>query len=123
MARFKYYRYGTTKECKLPRTGWIRSEKDYTGKYISIEVYDRMFRDSDVTKYGLDDLNEPVKKLTKYRSAAGYTQIELADLVGIPARTLQSWETKGMNKATLDVAIKTADILKCSVYDLIEDEN
>ena len=123
MARFKYYKYGTTKDVKLPKIGWVRSEKDASGKYLTIEIYDRIIRDADVKKYHLVDLNEPTSKLTKYRSSAGITQNQLAEILGIPRRTVQTWEKNGVNKAAFDSVVKLASVLKCNVMDLYEEEN
>ena len=83
----------------------------------------RLLRPKEIKKYDLVDLNEGFKKLTIYRSSIEMTQRELAEQTGIPLKTIQRWELVGLNEGKAISAVKIADVLKCSVKDLMEDEN
>lgn len=48
-------------------------------------------------------------KLAKLRLTAGIGQNEFAQMMGIPKRTIQTWESIGMNKASLDSVVMIAD--------------
>lgn len=65
-----------------------------------------------------------MNNLKKYRKAAGLTQPELADKVGISPRTLQDYEQgrKPLEKAAAITVLTMARILGCSVADLIDQE-
>lgn len=116
MARAKSYSYKMNDvDGKVPKKGLITIEN-------GVAVYSRLLRINEINRYDLVDLNTNVKKLTKYRSSIGMKQEELAEITGISVKTIQGWEVKGMNKAALDSALKVADVLRCNVRDLLEDE-
>jgi DNA-binding XRE family transcriptional regulator len=49
-------------------------------------------------------------------------QSDLAREVGVSVRTIQGWEARGLNEARASKALKIAEILKCNIKDLMEDE-
>jgi transcriptional regulator with XRE-family HTH domain len=63
-----------------------------------------------------------MNNLKHYRKAAGLTQPELAERVGISHRTLQDYEQgrKPLEKAAAITVLTMARILGCSVADLID---
>lgn len=57
--------------------------------------------------------------LKKKRMESGLTQQRLADLSGVPRRTIQDWERFGADRAVLGKIKKVADALGCKVDDLM----
>ncbi len=62
--------------------------------------------------------------LQRQRIRAGITQQELSERTGVSIRTIQSLERgqSNINKTAVITVIKIADVLKCSIYDVIEAE-
>ena len=121
MARFKYYRYARKVDKGLPKRGFIRFEEYGVPKeYHSIAVFERMLSEAEIKKFGLIDLNDPVKKLTRIRLSAGMRQADLAEMTGISIRTIHGYEMKGMNGAPFRNVILIAKALHCNVMDLAE---
>lgn len=65
---------------------------------------------------------KPETNLKILRKKAGLTQKQLADLSGIPVRTIQQYEQrqKNINKAQAEYLVKLAKTLCCTVEELIE---
>lgn len=63
-----------------------------------------------------------MNNLKHYRTAAGLTQPELAEKVGISHRTLQDYEQnrKPLEKAAAITVLNMARVLGCTVEDLID---
>lgn len=63
-------------------------------------------------------------KLKKLREKKGITQRELAELLGIPLRTIIGYEQKqrDINKASCSTVKKIADALNVKIEDLLEGE-
>lgn len=53
------------------------------------------------------------------RKEAGLSRSKLMELTGVPVRTIQNWETSGIEHATVGAAIKVARVLGCSIEDLL----
>lgn len=53
------------------------------------------------------------------RKEAGLTQRMLAELSGVPKRTIQDWERFGADRAVLGKIKRVADVLGCKVDDLL----
>lgn len=68
---------------------------------------------------------EIMSKLQDRRNAVKLSQSQLAAVVGMPVQTLRAYESgrRNMSKCELIVALKLADALGCSPWDLIEDED
>ena len=66
----------------------------------------------------------PETNLKMRRQQAGFSQRELAELSGIPVRTIQQYEQrqKSINKAQVEYLLILARILCCDVENLIEIE-
>lgn len=64
-----------------------------------------------------------MNNIKELREKAGLSRIELAELSGVPYRTLENWE-KGIRKPLNVYQLKkVADALKCTVEELIVWEN
>lgn len=65
---------------------------------------------------------KPETNLKLLRQKAGLSQRELADLSGIPVRTIQQYEQrqKNINKAQAEYLVVLAKVLYCEVGDLME---
>ena len=65
---------------------------------------------------------KPETNLKLLRQKAGLSQRELAELAGVPLRTIQQYEQrqKSINKAMAERLIMLAKVLCCEVEDLIE---
>lgn len=127
MAKLKYFRYGqkTGTKAKFPRKNLVRFE-DGNDTYDKIAAYTVMLADDVVVRNNLVDLNEKVTKIAKLRLIAGIGQNEFANMMDIPKRTLQTWESKGLNAASFDAVVKIADFFGVKdLRDLLEpkDEN
>lgn len=110
--RFKYYRYATT-DGGIPKKGFVRYEDD-------VAVFDRMLSEAEIRKHGLEDLNAPVKKITRLRVSSGLKQSDLAEMTGIGVRTIREYEKNGTNGAPFRNVVKLAKALHCNVMDLAE---
>lgn len=64
----------------------------------------------------------PETKLKQRRQRAGLSQNDLAELSGVPKRTIQQYEQrqKSINKAQAEYLLMLAQILHCNAEDLIE---
>lgn len=127
MAKLKYFRYGqkTGTKAKFPRKNLVRFE-DGNDTYDKIAAYTVMLADDVVVRNNLVDFNEKVTKIAKLRLIAGIGQNEFANMMDIPKRTLQTWESKGLNAASFDAVVKIADFFGVKdLRDLLEpkDEN
>lgn len=60
-----------------------------------------------------------VTHLTEHRRAAGLTQSQLADIVGVSRKTINTVENHVFVPSTV-LALKLAKALDCSVHDLFE---
>lgn len=59
----------------------------------------------------------------RHRVAAGLTQVQLAERVGVTARTIQNWESQDPRRVLLPKwhhLVKLAAILECSVASFYE---
>ncbi len=76
----------------------------------------------------VDRMNElyntarPETNLKLRRQNTGLTQRELAELAGVPVRTIQQYEQrqKNINKAQAEYLVTLAQALYCEVTDLLE---
>ena len=76
----------------------------------------------------VDKVNEmykaakPETNLKLLRQKAGLSQRGLADLSGVPVRTIQQYEQrqKSINKAQAEYLVMLAQVLCCEVGDLME---
>lgn len=115
MAREKTYKFGLKNpDGKIPKDGWVMD---------GVLMMPRLMRPKEIEKFNLVDLNRGYTKLTIYRSSINMRQDTLSELTGIPVKTIQGWEFRGLNEAKVTKAIKIADALKCNVRELLEDEN
>lgn len=64
----------------------------------------------------------PDTNLKKKRNQAGYSQKQLAELSGVPMRTIQQYEQRQKNiyKAQVECLLKLSTALCCDVESLIE---
>ena len=60
-----------------------------------------------------------VTHLTKRRKAAGLTQSQLAEIVGVSRKTINTVENQVFVPSTV-LALKLAEALDCNVHDLFE---
>lgn len=58
--------------------------------------------------------------MRKLRKARGFTQEQLAKMVNASVRQIGAWE-RGENDLPLDYAVEIADVLKCSLDELVSD--
>ena len=85
------------------------------------------YHEMDIRQF-VDKLNEFYKEqkqdtnLKLLRSQLGMSQRELAELSGVPLRTIQQYEQrqKNINNAKAEYIIRLAKVLVCDVEDLIE---
>lgn len=54
------------------------------------------------------------------RIEKGLTQRQLAELSGVPRRTIQNWEESGFGNATVKNAVRVARALGKSIEELLE---
>lgn len=79
-------------------------------------------------RHFVDKMNElylaakPDTNLKRKRKQAGFSQKELAELSGVPMRTIQQYEQrqKNINKAQVEYLLKLSKTLCCEVESLIE---
>lgn len=62
------------------------------------------------------------QELRSRRMAAGFTQQQLSERLGVKQSVVSLYE-KGSNMPSLDVLIKMADVLHCSIDDLVRNDN
>lgn len=55
------------------------------------------------------------------RIMAGYTQAQLAKVIGTTQSTVSSWENGGLGKARLKDVMKLCKLFGCSINDLIRE--
>lgn len=60
-----------------------------------------------------------VVNLTEHRKAAGFTQSQLAEIIGVSRKTINTVENQVYVPSTI-LALKLARALDCSVHDLFE---
>lgn len=65
---------------------------------------------------------QPLTNLKRMRQKADFSQSELAELSGVPVRTIQQYEQrqKNINKAQVEYLMMLAQALCCRVEDLVE---
>ena len=101
-------------------------------KYIPIKEVKAMYipyHEMDIRQF-VNEMKEryraarPETNLKLRRQQAGFSQRELAELSGIPVRTIQQYEQrqKNINKAQVEYLLILARILCCDVENLIEIE-
>lgn len=61
------------------------------------------------------------ESITKIREAKKLTQVELSAIVGISQSALSMYET-GQRKPSIDIAVRIAQALGCTVDDLIQEK-
>lgn len=59
--------------------------------------------------------------LKEKRAEKGLSQRKLAELSGVPYRTIENWEQRGIDHATVGNLRKVARALGCTVGDLAGD--
>lgn len=65
------------------------------------------------------NMKEKISLLRDLRKKSGLTQDQLANAVGVTRRAVCKWERMGMRYATAENAVKVANVLGCSVEELI----
>jgi DNA-binding transcriptional regulator YiaG len=113
-----YYQWETA----MPFEGIL----DYIPLYDIIRMYSP-YHEMDVRHF-CARMNElyreanPDTKLKQLRQRAGISQNNLAELSGVPKRTIQQYEQrqKSINKAQAEYLIMLARALRCNAEDLIE---
>lgn len=139
---------GREQERIKPRYTVDRSEEYWTGwalayyqwetalkfqeivRYVPLQDILRLYspyHEMDIRQF-CDKMNElyrtakPETNLKSLRKQAGFSQRELAELSGVPVRTIQQYEQrqKNINKAQAEYLIMLAQALCCDVQDLME---
>ncbi len=85
------------------------------------------YHEMDIRQF-VDKMNELYRatmqetKLKRRRLEAGFSQSQLAEMTGIPVRTIQQYEQrqKDINKAQVQYLIVLAQVLCCQVEELVE---
>ncbi len=99
-------------------------------RYVPIQAIESLYspyHEMDIRQY-VDKMHEliraakPETNLKLLRQKAGLSQRELADLSGVPLRTIQQYEKrqKSINKAQAEYLVMLSKALCCAVDDLIE---
>ncbi len=90
-----------------------------------INIYDK-YHEMDIMHFveRVEELRQKARLgtyLGKYREMSGYSQSELADITGIPLKTLQHYEqgTKSLARANVSYVLSLARVLECRPEDLI----
>lgn len=119
------YRYGMRLRgfsigCQ-PKEGLDHAE-DGIGRYYNILVYNRRLTEKELEEYELDDLNDNESKLHKVRTANNMTVKRLAELSEVKQRQLEYLDGKPgrTNKAAAETVVRIAQVLGCSVADLMD---
>ena len=91
-------------------------------KYHSILVYNRKLTDDEIANFELDDLNNNTysNNFKKRRHEKGLTVQQIADRASCSKKTIELYDSKGINGCAVERAIKIADILNCDVRDLLD---
>jgi transcriptional regulator with XRE-family HTH domain len=63
---------------------------------------------------------ERVRNLERLRKAAGLTQAQLAEMVGVDQATVSRWE-QGERSPMIATAFAVANALHCTIDDLLKD--
>ena len=135
-------------ECIAPNYTANRSEEFWTGwalayyqwetamtfaeiiRYIplrDIQALYSPYHEMDIRQF-VDQMNtlyraaKPETNLKLLRQKAGLSQRELADLSGVPVRTIQQYEQrqKNINKAQAEYLVMLAKVLCCGIEDIME---
>lgn len=61
-------------------------------------------------------------QLKSRRKALGFNQTALAEAVGVTPGAVSQWES-GLTNPTLEMLVKIAAVLHCTVDELLHDEN
>lgn len=99
-------------------------------RYIPIREIQALYspyHEMDIRQF-VDKMNElykvakPDTNLKLLRRLAGYSQRELAELSGVPVRTIQQYEQrqKNINKAQVEYLLQLSQTLSCKIEMLIE---
>ncbi|MFR2465793.1 MAG: helix-turn-helix domain-containing protein [Clostridia bacterium] len=99
-------------------------------RYVPIKdiiALDSPYHEMDIRQF-VDKVNamykaaKPETNLKLLRQKAGLSQRELAEMSGVPMRTIQQYEQrqKNINKAKAEYLVMVAKVLCCTVDDLIE---
>lgn len=135
-------------ECSNPRYVANRSEEYWTGWALAHYQWETALSFEEITKFipihhvkalyspyhemdirhFIEKMNElyreakPDTNLKRKRKQVGLSQSELAELSGIPVRTIQQYEQrqKNINKAQVEYLFKLSSALGCNVECLIE---
>lgn len=114
MARGRLYKFKRNNpNGPIPDDGYIED---------GLLMLPRLLRPKELAKYDLVDLNEGFTKLTIFRTSINMRQTTLSKITGIPLKTIQGWELRGLNEAKAIKAVQIAKALKCTVEDLMEDD-
>ncbi|MGM9631942.1 MAG: helix-turn-helix domain-containing protein [Eubacteriales bacterium] len=110
---------------------WYSSRK-YSDilKAVSYEELEQLYyalHEADISKF-VDVINQrwedvfPETNLKRIRTAYGITQAELAKICGVSIRSIQMYEQKkkDINKANVETIYRIANVLGCTIEDLIE---
>ena len=91
------------------------------------DMYDK-YHEMDISHFvdEVDEMRESaqdISRLKRIRQYAGLSQRELAELSGVPLRTIQQYEQKAkdINKANVDYVVRLSKVLKCEVVMLLEE--
>ncbi len=95
---------------------------DYQKMYSKYHEMDMMHFVNDV-----DEMRRMAKhssRLKRFRMYAGLSQKELADICGVPLRTIQQYEQrqKDINRANVDYVLRLSKALHCELTALLEEE-
>lgn len=139
---------GVTKERIKPNYTIDRSEEFWAGWALAYYQWETSMRFAEIVRYVpikdivalylpyhemdirqfVDKVNamyraaKPETNLKLLRQKAGLSQRKLADLSGVPVRTIQQYEQrqKNINKAQAEYLVMLAKVLYCEVGDLME---
>lgn len=109
------------------RSGRSLSEIERLVPIGQVELLYHPFHEMDVSSFCLrmDELcsaAQPLTSLQLARTRAQLSQRQLADLSGVPLRTLQQYEQrqKSINRARAEYVVRLARVLSCEPWDLLE---
>lgn len=117
--------------------GWVLAycqwHMNRTFQYITVVVkpsemlcWYPVYHEMDVL-HTVDTLEKHIKmtptNLERLRRKAGYSQTQLAELSTVSLRSIQMYEQRNndISKAQFNILNALAKVLKCSVYDLVDD--
>lgn len=109
------------------RTALTFEEIEQFAPVINVYAMYSPYHEMDIQHF-VDKMNElykiarPETNLKWMRMKAGFSQRELAELSGVPLRTIQQYEQrqKNINKAQVEYLLMLAQALCCKVEDLVE---